>query len=100
MLARAEVTVSYTRCLGPRFRHGDLTLSSDPAPEYRFESKAKWPEGQNYDAVIREAVAEELVRSLGELPNAKLVLERIGWHEIHSSQDGFRHAAIAAVAAL
>jgi hypothetical protein len=79
---------------------GDLTLSCDFAPEYRFESRAEWPEGVNFDGIIRDTVAEEFVRKLGALPNAKLVLERIGWHEVDSSQEGFRRAAVAAVAAL
>ena len=62
-LGQAKLTVCYRRHLGPRFMDGDLTLSCDFAPEYRFESRAEWPEGVNFDGIIRDTVAEEFVRN-------------------------------------
>src|SRR5262245_66137890 len=96
-LGEVEVTVSYRRHTGPRYMAGGVTLRFELADQYSFHSTAVWPSGTDYSTAIGQAVATELERQLGVLPNARIVLTQVEWDKIDSSEIAIRRAAAAAV---
>jgi hypothetical protein len=94
-----EISLSYARHLGPRLRQGGVTLRFGPSAEYCFESQVEWPKGADYGSAVRKAIEEALLRRVGALPNVRVVLAGIVWHDVDSSLEGFRRAAAAAAAA-
>jgi len=94
-----EVTLEFSRHMGPRYIHGAVTLQFDSHLPYAFVSTASWPAEDNYESAIREAVEEVLLERLGSLRMTRVLLKRIGWNEIDSCESGFRRAALAATKA-
>ena len=94
-----EVTFEFLRHVGPRFIHGGVTLRFEASEEYEFVTRATWPTTDNYENAVREAIEDVLLRQLGKLKGTKVVLERIRWDPINSSENGFRRAARAAAEA-
>jgi len=91
-----EVTLEFSRHLGPRYIHGAVTLQFDSHLPYAFVSSAVWPTSDNYETAIREAVEEVLLMRLGNLSKTRVVLKRVGWDDVNSCEAGFRRAARAA----
>jgi hypothetical protein len=94
-----EVTLEFSRHLGPRYIHGAVTLQFDSHLPYAFVSTAVWPTSANYETAIREAVEEVLLERLGDLSKTRVLLKRVGWNEVDSCESGFRSAARAATKA-
>jgi hypothetical protein len=94
-----EVTFEFRRHVGPRFIHGCVTLRFESSPGYAFSSHAQWPQAENHDAAVREAVEQVLIERLGTLDGTKVVLSSIRWDPVNSSESGFRRAARAATIA-
>jgi hypothetical protein len=87
--------------VGPRGVHGCVTLSFNRANEFSLTCEAKWPEGDDYSAAIKEEIQSTLTEL--SLPfEVACTLKSIGWHPIDSCQNGFtaaaRHATWAALA--
>jgi hypothetical protein len=95
-----EVTLEFSRHLGPRCIHGAVTLQFDSNLPYSFVSSAVWPASDNYETAIREAVEEVLLMCLGNLSKTRVVLKHVGWDEVNSCEAGFRSAARAATKAV
>lgn len=93
---QAEISFEYRRHLGPRIIHGAVTLSFDASRPYAFISTASWPEAENYEAAIREAIEGVLVQHQGGLETTQVTLVSITWDGISSCQRGFVQAAKAA----
>jgi hypothetical protein len=94
-----EVAFEFHRHVGPRFVHGAVTLRFESGPAYAFASRAQWPEGENHEEAVREAVEEVLLEKLGTLEGTSVLLSHIRWDPINSSESGFRRAARAATIA-
>jgi hypothetical protein len=94
-----EISVEYSRNVGPKHHHGGVTLSFDSAQPYSFSSEATWPAKDNYEAAIRGVVERELLRRLGSLSRTRVVLRRITWDPVSSCQVGFEAATRGAIAA-
>jgi hypothetical protein len=94
-----EVFFEFRRHLGPRFVHGAVRLQFDSSQPYSFVSEAKWPEKDNYEAVVRSAVEQVLLERIGSLEKVSVVLRSITFHPVDSSAEGFRRAARAATEA-
>lgn len=94
-----EVTLEFSRYVGPRYIHGAVTLMFDSHLPYSFQSQAVWPTSDNYEVAIQEAVEEILRERLGGLNKTRVLLKRIAWDEVNSCESGFRRAAKAATIA-
>jgi hypothetical protein len=90
------VSFEFSRHVGPRFVHGGLRLRFDLSRPYSFESIARWPSADNYEAQIRRAVEAVLVERLGSLTRCQVTLEDIVWDPVNSCEVGFARAASAA----
>ena len=91
-----EVTLEFSRHLGPRYIHGAVTLQFDSHLSYEFVSTAIWPTSDNFENAIQEAVEEILLERLGHINETRVLLKRVGWNEVSSCEAGFRRAARAA----
>ena len=87
------VTFEYSRHVGPKYVHGGVRLRFDSSQPYSFESRAQWPEGENYEAWVRAAVESVLSERCGSLDRCRVVLEDIVWDEVNSCALGFEQAA-------
>jgi len=96
---QVEISFRYSRHVGPTHIHGGLTLRFDSLRPYSFVSRAQWPESDNYELAVREAVEQALVDRQGHIKSTRVVLERIEWDSINSCELGFRRAATAATRA-
>jgi hypothetical protein len=94
-----EVTLEYSRHLGPRFIQGGVTLRFDSHLPYAFESAADWPTSNNFENAIREEVEKVLIERLGSLTMTRVLLKRVALDEVNSCEAGFRRAALAATRA-
>ncbi len=90
------VTFEYSRHVGPKHVHGGVSLRFDSQRPYSFESRARWPAGDNYEAQVRAAVESVLLERCGALETCRVVLESIVWDEVNSCVIGFERAARAA----
>ena len=90
---QVEISLEFERHLGPRFVHGGLKVSFDALQPYSFSSLATWPEGHNYEALVREAIEGVLRERLGSLDRVRVQLHSISWDPINSSTDGLQRAA-------
>ncbi|MGH7122855.1 MAG: hypothetical protein ACREFI_00685 [Stellaceae bacterium] len=93
-----EISFRYSRYAEPGI-HGGVTLKFDSMQPYSFVSRAQWPDSDNYEAAIREAVEQVLLERQGHIKSTRVVLERIEWDSINSCERGFRRAATAATRA-
>ena len=93
-----EVTLEYSRHVGPRFIHGGVTLSFDSLQPYSFASEATWP-SDNYEQAVRESVEQTLIERHGVLERTRVVLKRVTWDKVSSCESGFARAARAAAIA-
>ena len=96
----ASATCETHRNLGPRGIHGCVTLEFERASEFRFSSLVTWPQGDNYDSAVENAIREVLEEiQTGHTFACRLV--SIRWHPVDSCQSGFmfasRHATRAAL---
>jgi hypothetical protein len=98
--APGEVAISlqYARHLGPRYAQAGISLRFEGGPAFSFSSIAEWPD-EDCTAAVREGVESALIEHLGALPNVRVVLERVEWHEVDSSMNAFKQAARGAVLA-
>ncbi len=60
---------------------------------------AKWPDSDNYEPAIREAIEEVLCEMQGDLSKIRVTLKRVSWDEVNSCEVGFRRATLVAVRA-
>jgi len=97
-LGGVEVTLEYSRHVGPRLVHGAVTLNFDSSQPYAFVSHAAWP-ADNYETAVRDGVEGVLRERLGALEKTRVVLKRIVWDEVNSCEVGFKRAAEAATRA-
>ena len=88
----ASATCETHRNVGPRGIHGCVTLEFERAPEFQFNSKATWPDGDDYAAAIESVVRETLVE-IQSKHTFKCSLVSIKWHSVDSCQAGFECAA-------
>src|SRR5262245_20355939 len=93
---QVAVSFEYSRHMGPKFEHGGVRLRFDALRPYSFESRARWPTGDDYEAQIRAAVESVLRERCGVLDRCQVVLEEIIWNEVDSCAIGFEKAARAA----
>ena len=90
------VTFEYSRHMGPKYEHGGVRLRFESLRPYSFESRARWPTEDNYEAQIRAAVESVLLERCGVLDRCQVVLEDIIWDAVDSCAVGFEKAARAA----
>lgn len=84
----SSTTCETHRNVGPRGIHGCVTLEFERAPEFRFSSSVTWPQGNNYDLAIENAVRDALIEiKTDHIFACRLV--GIRWHPIDSCQAGF-----------
>ena len=95
-LGNVSVTFEFSRLVGPRYIHGGVSLQFDSLRPYSFESRAKWPTTDQYEAHIRREVERVLLERLGSLDNCQVTLKGITWDAVYSCAVGFSHAARAA----
>ncbi len=98
MPGQIRISLEYRRHVGPRFVHGAVELNFDVHGAPGFSSKAVWPEGDNYEAAVREEVEKVLRERLADAP-PRVTLESISFDEVSSCEVGFRRAARAATLA-
>jgi hypothetical protein len=96
---QVEITLRYSRHVGPKHVHGGLTLQFDSLQPYAFVSSAQWPSTDNYETSIREAVEQVLQERQGHTESTLVVLTHIEWDEVASCEVGFQRAAAAATRA-
>jgi hypothetical protein len=96
---QVEITLRYSRHIGPKHVHGGLTLQFDSLQPYAFVSSAQWPSTDNYETSIREAVERVLQERQGHTESTLVVLTHIEWDEVASCEVGFQRAAAAATRA-
>lgn len=87
------VAFEYSRHVGPKYIHGGVRLCFDSSQPYSFESRVQWPEGANYEALVRATVESVLNERCGSLDRCRVVLEDIVWDEVNSCALGFQKAA-------
>ena len=92
-LGQVEISLEFRRHLGPRFAHAGMKVSFDGLQPYSFSSFATWPEGHNYEALVRDAIEGVLRERLGSLDRVRVVLHSISWDPVNSTADGLRRAA-------
>lgn len=63
MPGQIRISLEYRRHVGPRFVHGAVELNFDALGSPGFCSRAVWPDGDDYEAAVREEV-EKAVRVL------------------------------------
>jgi hypothetical protein len=88
MIDVASVCLSTTRS---SFAFG-VTLEFERAAQFHFASTVSWPDGDNYDLVVENAVREALVQ-LQSAHTFACRLVGINWHTVDSRQSGFAFAA-------
>lgn len=98
MPGQIRISLEYRRHAGPRFVHGAVELNFDVLGSPGFFSKAVWPEGDDYEAAVREEVEKVLAEWVGGTP-IRVTLESITFDEVSSCEVGFRRAARAATLA-
>ena len=88
-----RVFFRYWTTTGPRILQAGIELLSSPSDTLIIESKATWPEGDDYS----EAISEEIRRVVSERSSgvfgARITIEEIEFHEVGSSERMFRIAA-------
>jgi hypothetical protein len=96
----ASATCETHRNVGPRGVHGCVTLEFERALQFRFTSSVTWPEGDDYDLIVENAVRDALNQIESEHTFA-CHLVSMRWHSIDSCQAGFvfasHHATYAAL---
>jgi hypothetical protein len=90
------VSFEFSRHVGPRFVHGAVRLRFDSLRPYSFESRARWPTTDNYEAEFRREVEAVLRERLGSVDRCQVILEDITWDAVNSCAAGFARAARAA----
>ncbi|MFA5120183.1 hypothetical protein [Zavarzinia sp.] len=96
---QVKISFGYLRHIGPMFMHGGLTLQFESPRPYAFISRVQWPDNENYENAIHEAVEKVLLELQGHIETTLVILTQIEWDEINSSEEGFRRAAAAATRA-
>ena len=95
-----RVTFAFWTTTGPRMIEASVTIDYGPARELTLESAAEWPPNDDYT----EAVFEEIRRSVASLTDkrfgGRFTLERIEFHDVHSSKLAFQLATREAVRSL
>ena len=95
-----EISFRYSRFVSARgYIHGGVTLKFEGEQPYSFASRAQWPDSDNYERAIREAVEQVLLERQGHIKSTRVTLERIEWDSINSCELGFRRAATVATRA-
>jgi hypothetical protein len=95
-----EVTVpfEYRRHVGPRYVHGSVTLQFSSSTGFKFESRAVWPQTDDYRCVVEQAV-REVLSSRGVLDRTACTLVCVNWDGVASCESGFAAADRAATLA-
>lgn len=90
--AYASASLETHRNVGPRGVHGGLTLEFERSAEFSFSSEVTWPDRDNYDATVENAVREALA-DIQSNYNYRCRLVDIKWHPVDSCQAGFAFVA-------
>ena len=88
-----KVSFDFWTTTGPRHIQAGLTIDYSPAPEFTFKSRAIWPTGGDYSAVIRDEIQREVAVHCSAPFGGLFVLEEIRFNDVGSSERAFRTAA-------
>jgi hypothetical protein len=96
----ATVGYEYERVVGPRSIYGRVSIRVSSCATLEFESRVKWPDGDNYDQMVLDGILDALSGWGYRFVVARFELLEIGWHPVYSSPIGYYRAAKRAIRSL
>lgn len=95
------LTHEFDRAVGPRSVYARVTLSVSPNDTLIFESKARWPDGCDWDGWVIDGIIDALIGCQHKpLLAARFELQEVVVHPVNSSPMAFYWAAKGAVSAV